>query len=87
LIYLITFVILVACIKLLIVTGSPALSAGLFTIAKVLFLLMVNGPSTSLLLVLAIVAAASFGYFWLLHRFEDTVMWWPVLLGGVVLFA
>jgi len=87
LIYLMTFVILAACVKLLIVTGSPALSAGLLTIAKVSFALMVNGPAPWLLLMVAIVAPLSFGYFWLLYRFEDTPLWWPVLIGGVVLLA
>jgi len=87
LIYLITFVILAACVKLLIVTGSPALSAGLLTVAKVSFALMVNGPAPWLLLMVAIVAPLSFGYFWLLYRFEDTLLWWPVLIGGVVLLG
>jgi hypothetical protein len=75
-----------ACVKL-VSTGGPQLATGVFTVGKVaIALLLGNGLSAALLIAL-IVGAISFGYFWLLNRFEGSGVWWALLVLGVLLLV
>jgi len=80
-----SFIALAACIKLLAVTRDPKLSAGVFAASKLVLGFFLGGGFTWLLLSAVIIGALSYLYFWALYRFEGTIMWWVVLVLGVVL--
>ena len=85
--YLASFVVFVACVKLLSAGASPLATAGVFTVCKIALALLLGGGFSGMLVTGAIASVVSFGYFWLLHRVDGSILWWLVLLGGVLLLA
>ena len=84
---LLSFVVLVACVQILARTGNWRLAAGVFAAAKIVLALFLWDGSASILVTAALISAISFGYFWLLNRFEGTMLWWLVLVLGVILLG
>lgn len=80
-------VVLAVLVKLLIATESPRLCAGFFTAVVAIgqAVGVVAGASPWSEAILAVLAGfvLSYGYFWLLNRFEaGSLPWWMVLVGG-----
>jgi hypothetical protein len=84
--YLASFVLLVACVKLVSI-GGPKLAAGVFTVGKVAIALLLGNGLGAALLIALIVGAISFGYFWLLNQLDGSGVWWVLLVLGVLLLA
>ncbi len=84
--------VLVAFIKLLFITDSPRLVAGLYiAIAGTGAIVGVAGGEVSILaalLGLVLSGAIAFVYFWSLLRLKPwTGTWWAVVVGGALLVA
>ncbi|MDI6711975.1 MAG: hypothetical protein QMD96_01920 [Anaerosomatales bacterium] len=67
--------------------GGPKLAAGVFTAGKVAIALLLGSGLGAGLLIALVVGALSFGYFWLLNRFEGSGVWWILLVFGVLLLV
>ena len=78
-------IVLVALIKLLLVTKNPILCAGIYTIVKFLLTLLFGTPFIAVLIGSVIAFILSLIYFWLLNRFRDTGIFWLVLILGLVI--
>ena len=82
---IIYILILIALIKLLLITEKPLLCAVVFALIAAFFGLLLGAG----LAVVAIVMVVNFGfawlYFWLLDRFQATAIFWVVLFGGILL--
>jgi hypothetical protein len=83
----VSFVVFVACVKLLVASGDPLVSAAILTTAKLLFAIMLGASGWTLAAVVLIVGTASFGYFSLLGRLDGRRSWWVVLACGVGLLG
>jgi hypothetical protein len=84
--------VLAAFVKLLLVTESPRLCAGLYTgLAAVSAVIAVLEGGTSVfraLLTVALAGGVAYAYFWSLSRIErGTGTWWAVLLAGPLITA
>jgi hypothetical protein len=84
--------VLAAFVKLLLVTESPWLCAGLYAglaaIGAVIAVLEGGTNVPAALLTLALVSGVACAYFWSLSRIErGTGTWWAVLLAGAVIMA
>lgn len=84
--YIGSFVLLIACVKLL-DSGGPKLATGVFTGGKVALALFAGNGLVPALILAVVLGAISFGYFWLLDRTGGSTLWWVVLLAGVLLLA
>jgi hypothetical protein len=80
-----SLVVLVACVKLLTATRSPATATGVFVFCKVAIVLFLGAGLISVLIYAAVAALLAFGYFWTLNRLEGSSLWWVVLVVGVLL--
>ena len=78
-------ILLVALIRLLIVTDKPLLCSGIYTAAVVLLSLAFRGPSLVILIAAPLAFAFSTLYFWLLSKLDDSLWWWVVLVLGLVI--
>lgn len=84
--------VLVAFIKLLFITGSPRVVAGLYAaVAGVVAIASVASGSVSVpdaVLGVALCSAIAFGYFWSLLRVEPwTGTWWAVVVAGALIMV
>lgn len=84
--------VLAAFIKLLLITESPWLCAGLYTgLAAIGAVIAVLEGGTSVfraLLTVALAGGVAYAYFWSLSRIErGTGTWWAVLLAGPLITA
>ena len=84
--------VLVAFIKLLFMTDSPRLVAGLYTaMAGIGAIVAIAAGEVSVplaLLRLALCGTIAFAYFWSLLRMKPwTGTWWAVVIGGALLVA
>jgi hypothetical protein len=70
----VSLLVLIGLVKFLQMSQSPLSCAVIYAIITFLF-------SFSLITV-AIAFVLSFIYFWLLHRFENSVLWWVILIVG-----
>jgi len=84
---LVSFVVFVACVKLLVAGGDPLAPAAILTITKLLFAVMLGVSGWALAAVVLIVGTASFAYFYLLDRLDGRRSWWAVLACGVGLLG
>ena len=82
---IIKILVLVALIRLLIVMDKPIVCAGIYTGARLIFALLFGNPLLSVLIGSAIVFGLALLYFWLLSRFQDTGVFWVVLILGLVI--
>jgi len=81
--FLLKVVIIASLVKLLLTTNKAVLCAGLYTgIGFVLGLAFGHG-----IIAVAIASAIAFGlsfvYFWLLDKFEDSILFWIILIVGL----
>lgn len=77
--------ILLGLVKLLRVSESVGLCAGIYGVATLVFTLISKGDFGQAMLAGVIGGALSYLYFWLLHKFQDSMLWWVVLIGGVAI--
>lgn len=86
---IIKVIVLVALIRLLIVSDKPLLCSGLYTfVGFALGLLAVMGgqaPFLALLIATIMRFALSSLYFWLLYRIGEGALWWIVLIVGLAI--
>lgn len=78
---------LIAFIKVLQATHKPALCAGFYAGIALAFLLLFSQDDLPMLAVLvagAIIFGAAFLYFWLLDKFEDSGLWYVILVVGML---
>jgi len=78
-------IILAALVKLLIATNSPLLCAGIYTGIGFIFRLMMEQPFSYLAVASALSFVFAFIYFWLLDRFEESVLFWVIMVLGLVI--
>ncbi|MFI4912781.1 MAG: hypothetical protein ACIAQZ_14040 [Sedimentisphaeraceae bacterium JB056] len=85
--FILKLFIVIALVKFLIQTNMPFWTAGIYTVVNLLFSLAM-GHSFMLCLVASVVVFifASI-YFWLLDKFEDSLLWWPIAIIGILLIA
>ena len=76
---------LVALIKLLMVMDKPMVCAGIYTGVRLLFALLFGNPFLPVLIGSVIVFGLSLLYFWLLSRFQDSGVFWIVLILGLAI--
>ena len=76
---------LVALLRLLIVTHKPFLCSSIYAGWAVVFGLLFGGKPLTVLINGAIVFAAALLYFWLVNRTSGIVFWLVVLIGGLAL--
>jgi hypothetical protein len=76
--------ILVALIRLLIETNKPFLCSGIYAgFVTILALIIGRGIGAVVAGVLAFVLSSA--YFWLLDRFEDTILFWIIMIAGLLI--
>ena len=78
-------IILVALIRLLIVTDKPILCSGIYTGVGFFFGLVMGNPFWAVLIASAIGFALASLYFWLLCRVQSGALWWFILIGGLAI--
>lgn len=79
-------ILLVALIRVLVITDKPLLCSGIYSALALVFGLL-SGHS---ILAVVITAVIGFGlaslYFWALSRLEDSQgLWWLVAIGGILI--
>ena len=79
---LIKILILIAMVKFLRESQSPLTCAVIYGVLAFFFTIIFNNTLTQALIAGIVGGALSFVYFWLLHKFEDSILWWVILLGG-----
>jgi len=73
-----------ALIKLLLETDKPAMCAGIYAVlASGLSLLFVHSV-VGVLIALGIRFGLAYAYFWLLARFQDSGVFWLIMILGIV---
>ena len=77
-------IILVALVRLLLVTRQPLLCSGIYAAAGFVMGFFFQQPMQSLLLSTAIGFGLATLYFWLLNRLSGT-LWWVVCMGGFLI--
>ena len=77
-----------AClIRALIVTEAPFVCAGIFTTVAIVRATCMFGLSLHVAVTGIAAFAASSLYFWLLDRFNDSLLWWLILIVGLPVIA
>lgn len=82
---MIQILMLVALVKLLLATQNPALCAGIYAVVGMLFALLFGHSFLPVIISGGIGFALAFIYFWLLNRFQDTGVFWVVLILGLLI--
>jgi hypothetical protein len=77
-------VVLAALVRVLIITNRPLLCAGIYVSISFVFSLLSGSSFVYLLIASAISFGLAFLYFWLLDRFEESVMFWVILVVGLL---
>lgn len=78
-------IILASLIKLLIATNNPLLCTSVYVSFGFIFGLLLGNPFVYVLIAAAISFGLAFAYFWLLNRFEDSGMFWVILVVGLLI--
>jgi hypothetical protein len=76
--------ILVALIRLLIETNKPFLCSGIYAGFVTVFALII-GRGIGAVVAGLLAFFLSSAYFWLLDRFEDTILFWIVMIAGLLI--
>ncbi|MBN1671075.1 MAG: hypothetical protein JXR37_08590 [Kiritimatiellae bacterium] len=76
-------VVLIALIRLLIATDKPFLCSSLYAAVVLVSGLLFARPLTGLLICAGLAFLLASLYFWLLDRFQDGLLWWVILVGGL----
>jgi hypothetical protein len=82
---IVKILILLALIKLLKVSESVTLCAVIYGVVALIFTLASNGSFAQAVIAGLIGGALSYLYFWLLHKTENSWLWWIVLVGGLAI--
>jgi hypothetical protein len=86
---LVKIIVLVGLTRMLAVTRKPLLCAGIYTALGLLLGLMFAPGALAPLATLALRAVLQFGlaslYFWLLMRFDRGLLYWVILVVGLVI--
>jgi hypothetical protein len=83
---MIKIAIIVALIRLLIVTGKPFLCSGIYVSAVLVYGLVTGVRSLDLLIATAVAFALGSLYFWLLDYLEDrVVLFWIIAVVGLLI--
>lgn len=83
--FLVNMIILVALVQLLIRTEKPELCAGIYTGVVFIIGVVFGSDFLSVLIGTAITGALSYLYFWLLSRTLNTMYFWIVMVGGLLI--
>ncbi|MDT8389321.1 MAG: hypothetical protein RRC34_02310 [Lentisphaeria bacterium] len=83
--FILKIVFLASLIKLLIATNNPLLCAGIYVSLGFVFGLLLGNPLVYVLIATAISFGLAFLYFWLLDRFEDSAIFWVILIAGLLI--
>jgi hypothetical protein len=75
---------LVGLIRLLIVTNKPFLCSGIYAATVTVFAL-IGGSGTGAVVVGGLAFLLSSAYFWLLDRFEDSFLFWIIMVAGLLI--
>ena len=73
-----------ALIKLLLETDKPLLCAGLYAVMASGLSLLFGHSLVATLVALAIRFGLAYAYFWLLARFQDSGVFWLIMILGIV---
>ena len=74
----------VALVKLLLNTNRPAQCAGIYTAGSFLLSLIFGRPFLFAVIASAISFAFALLYFWLLDKFEESSLFWVILILGLL---
>ena len=78
---------IVVLIKLLLVTNKPVLCASIYATGHAILgsaiCLAVSAPLLPVLTMSSIAFVLALVYFWLLDRFEETMFFWLIMIGGL----
>lgn len=77
--------VIVALVLLLVESESPLLCAGIYGAMRFLPALVTGVPFAHVMAVTAVSFGLSYGFFWLLNRFEDSSVFWVILIGGIAI--
>ncbi len=77
--------VLVLLLRLLISTDKPFLCSGVYAGSVFILGLAFREPFLGVLLFSGIAFALSSLYFWLLYRFDEGILWWIIMIGGLVI--
>ena len=77
--------VLVCLLKLLISTDKPFLCSGVYAGSVFVLGLVFKAPFLGVLLFSGIAFAFSSLYFWLLYRFDEGILWWIIMIGGLII--
>jgi hypothetical protein len=77
--------ILIALIKILIQTNKPFLCSGIYAGLATLFGLFMGSGLAGAVVGGGIAFVLSSLYFWLLDRFDGSILWWIIAVGGLVI--
>ena len=77
--------ILLGLIKLLDATNQPFLCSGIYTGILFILGLISEPPFLSLIIGCIIAFGLSSLYFWLLDRFQGSIIWWIIFIGGLLI--
>lgn len=82
---LVSIVILVAMIKIAIMTDRPVICAAVYTGIRCLFALGLGGSWPHVLIFGTIAFVLAWVYFWLLCKTQETVWFWVVAIVGALI--
>ena len=77
--------VLIALVRLLIVTHKPLVCSTIYAVLVVLSGLLFGGQATAILVSGLIGFVTSTIYFWLLNRFDSSFIWWIILVAGALI--
>jgi len=76
---------LAALVKLLLEIDRPVVCAAIYASLGLILRLLIGWHLVPLLIATAIAFALAWLYFWLLYRTQETVWFWIILVGGLVI--
>jgi len=71
-----------ALVKLLLATEKPLLCAGIYAVIGLTLRLLFGYPFVPTVVASAISFALAFGYFWLLDKFQESGLFWVIMILG-----
>lgn len=77
--------VLVSLVRLLISTNKPSWCAGVYALLAGVGTLVSSGQLTTALIAAGIGFVMSGIYFWLLNRFSEGILWWVILIAGLLI--
>jgi hypothetical protein len=84
--FVVKAMLLFSLLKILSISKSPGFCAGIYCAAVFIWRLFAGAAFFHNVLISAISFGLSFGYFWVLDRYDgDSLIWWPVMLIGMVM--